>query len=145
MFGSFWNSPQNYVSGPWLANLRGIMFDPEHGLLLYAPIAVCALWGWPALIRNKGWNALLPLLAFLTLFCFMVSYRFWHGGYCFGPRYLVPGLPFLMLGLLSRLSAPRSWRMIDMAVLALPSLLINAMGAVPYWAYWSTHPFKHWF
>jgi hypothetical protein len=36
---------------------------------------------------------------FVSFLAMNASFNGWHGGYCFGPRYLVPTLPFLALPL----------------------------------------------
>jgi hypothetical protein len=142
MFGSITRAPQTYAFAPELSNFVGILVDVEHGLLPYAPIVLASLWGWPSLFRQRRWEALLPLLGFFALFCTSVPYAMWHGGYCFGPRYLLPVLPFLMLGLVHRfLQGPLGpWRIAVVTLLAVPSIFINLKGSIPYWACWGVHP-----
>jgi hypothetical protein len=78
---------------PLLSGLAGSAFHPGRGLLLYAPIMIAALLA----ARRLGWPA--RILCFgVPLELVLVSARWygWHGGSCWGPRYLVPILPLLV-------------------------------------------------
>lgn len=78
---------------PLLSGLVGSVVHPGRGVLLYAPIVLAALLAAPRL----GWPA--RLLCFgVPLELVLVSSRWygWHGGSCWGPRYLVPILPLLV-------------------------------------------------
>ena len=78
---------------PLLSGLVGSAVHPGRGLFLYAPIVLAALLAAPRL----GWPA--RLLCFgVPLELVLVSARWygWHGGSCWGPRYLVPILPLLV-------------------------------------------------
>ena len=78
------------------------------------------------------------VLYFLLISCWVP----WHGGYCFGPRYLVPLLPLIMIGLLRAKEVLGSsvWSNGAAAVLLVLSIQINALGALPYWRFWGEHP-----
>ncbi|RIK39012.1 MAG: hypothetical protein DCC55_19340 [Chloroflexi bacterium] len=99
-FGSLWDS--GYVesesfSGSWLAGLFGLTIGPARGLLWYNPIlllgVVGAAWFW----REIRW--LLGVVAALTVVYLLVysKWYMWHGGYSWGPRFLVPLVPLLAL------------------------------------------------
>jgi hypothetical protein len=78
---------------PLLSGLVGSAVHPGRGLFLYAPIVLAALLAAPRL----GWPA--RLLCFgVPLELVLVSARWygWHGGSCWGPRFLVPMLPLLV-------------------------------------------------
>jgi hypothetical protein len=99
-FGSLWES--GYVesesfSGDWLSGLFGLTIGPARGLLWYNPIlllgVVGAAWFW----REIRW--LLGVIGALTVIYLLVygKWYMWHGGYSWGPRFLVPLLPALAL------------------------------------------------
>ena len=78
---------------PLLSGLAGSVVHPGRGLFLYAPIVLAALFAaprlrWPARVLCFG----------VPLELILVSSRWygWHGGSCWGPRYLVPILPLLV-------------------------------------------------
>ena len=78
---------------PLVSGLVGSAVHPGRGLFLYAPIVLAALLAAPRI----GWPA--RLLCFgVPLELVLVSARWygWHGGSCWGPRYLVPILPLLV-------------------------------------------------
>jgi hypothetical protein len=125
--------------------LIGLLFSLEHGLIPFAPQALLLFYGWIKLWKEKNQDALLALGGGLAYFCFMMSWKSWDGGYCYGPRMIVPAIPFLFVGLFralfdqkQRFRAP--WVSIPSIALVLISLLINFLGTVPYYVYWSRHP-----
>jgi hypothetical protein len=88
----------------------GLSFSPHHGLFYFMPLLLLTI---PALIvsfKRSGSAApgapsgaldrrlLLLSLWILAGFALMnLSFNGWHGGFCLGPRYLIPALPFAMV------------------------------------------------
>ena len=146
-FGSFSTGPQLFESGDPVSGTVGMLFSTDHGLLLFAPIVVSGMLGWPALYRARRDDAVTMACSFFGLFVLTAYSSNWHGGYCYGSRYLVPVIPFVMLGVLFRLQARpvRPWHYVDIVVLGLLSLWINFQGAVPYWTFFSRHPLGYLF
>jgi hypothetical protein len=86
---------------PHIDALWGITFGSFRGLFYVSPITILALCG--ILI---GWKHKPFLLEWavcasnvISFFIFNSSSVMWQGGFSVGPRYLVPMLPFLMVGL----------------------------------------------
>jgi hypothetical protein len=89
--------------------LWGVTFGSFRGLFYVSPIlllAVAGLWAWWRSPRSAGdasrahraeWAV--SVWATLSFFLFNGSSVMWQGGFSIGPRYLVPMLPFLALGL----------------------------------------------
>jgi hypothetical protein len=77
---------------PLLTGLAGLLFDPRKSLPLFAPIAVLlpfALW--------RLWRSNRPAFVLLAgnfgiTFTTVAMWFAWHGGWCWGPRLLLPGL-----------------------------------------------------
>lgn len=91
------------VGGMDLDALWGILFGTSRGLFFVSPILLLALLGlvwsaWRSSFQKEARASAIMLLAFLWL---NASYVFWNGGAAYGPRHLVPALPFLALGLVA--------------------------------------------
>jgi hypothetical protein len=117
-------------SNPLLSGLVGLLFSPGKGLLLYSPILILAAVSFPAFLRRHRAEALLTggITAAYTLL--YASWFAWHGGHSWGPRFLVPALPFLVLALVPSLvwAGESRGRMLLVAVLALLSGMLQALG-----------------
>jgi len=94
---------------PWTAlfwhGLFGLTVGWGKGLLLFCPAVVVGLIGWPGLFRRHRALALVLFSVVGVRILFFASYYDWHGGFCLGPRYLVPCIPFLVLPLASWIAA----------------------------------------
>jgi hypothetical protein len=89
------------LTWPHAAALWGITFGLFRGLFVLSPVLLLALpgfglWWRSGRHRAEWWVALSSSLAF---FLFNASSVMWWGGFAVGPRYLLPGLPFLALPL----------------------------------------------
>ncbi len=75
--------------------------SPFRGLFFLSPVLVMSLFGvcvWLRQRKNVA-EAWLCLAIFGFFFLVNVTFNGYHGGFASGPRYLVPGLPFLALPL----------------------------------------------
>ena len=84
---------------PKLDVLRAILLGPYRGLLLIAPVMGFALFGLLLIARQPGKRAV-SLSATLIIIYYVglnASYRYWHGGWSYGPRHLASALPFMAL------------------------------------------------
>ena len=101
-----------------IALLRELV-DPTRGLLWFVPTTVAAAVAFPTFWTRFRWEALLAasmvLAAWIEHADVFIS---WQGGWAWGPRFMVPVLPFLCLPL-SVAGSSRPWR----AAVALCSLL----------------------
>ena len=89
----------NSFDTPILKGLYGFLLSPGKSIFLFAPPVILALAGLGALWRrDRGLATVAMLLPLANLF-FFAKYSQWEGGYCVGPRYLVPALVLLCLGL----------------------------------------------
>ena len=112
----------NSFDMPLLTGLYGFLFSPGKSVFIFAPPILLALAGLRALWRRERGLAALAVLFPLAGLAFYSKYSQWEGGYCVGPRYLVPGLVFLCLGLgpvLAKAWAEREARIKAIAVLLL--------------------------
>lgn len=89
----------NSFDTPIFKGLYGFLFSPGKSVFIFAPPLILALAGLGALWRRDRSLATLAMLLPLANLFFFAKYSQWEGGYCVGPRYLVPGLVLLCLGL----------------------------------------------
>jgi hypothetical protein len=84
---------------PLRVGLFGLLLSPGKSIFLFAPPVVLALWGLPALWRRDRGLATIATISLPLTLGFYARYTQWEGGYCFGPRYLLPALVLLSLAL----------------------------------------------
>ncbi|NPV68178.1 MAG: hypothetical protein HPY64_13645 [Anaerolineae bacterium] len=115
--------------------LLSYLFSPGRGLFTFSPVLLLGIPGIVILIRERRWReALVPLT---TLLVFVVGYavlrhEHWYGGLAWGPRYLVPATPLLMLAVLPALEKAKVAQLgrIVVAILALLSVWVQLNGVL---------------
>ena len=107
-------------STPLRRGLPGLLFEPGKGLLFYAPLAIAGL---VLLYRSIPLERVLLGGTTLLLLLTMARWWCWNGALAWGPRFLLPVLPFMI--------APAG-RLKRLPVVALVSIgiLANAPGAM---------------
>jgi hypothetical protein len=141
-FGSFLDLPQSHqlevfqtaaasallgiFAAPDWSVLPELLFRGYRGLFPFSPVLALGVYGLGRMLVARGRRAEAVLFAaiFLLFLLMNLSFNGWHGGSSFGPRYLIPALPFLALPL-----APAFARF-RLASWALASLSIASMGIV---------------
>jgi len=86
-------------STPLGMGLGGLLFSPGKSLFIYAPVLVLFPAAWLQLRRARptlAWSLFWTCVAYTLLHA---KWYAWMGGWCWGPRRLVPLLPLLMLPL----------------------------------------------
>lgn len=118
--------------------IAGLLVSPGRGLLFYSPVAIVGL---SAFFAVPGIGRGLKALVALSLVLFLVlhgKWTFWHGGWCWGPRFLLPLLPFSGLGLAYLFDKP-SLRLIAPVLLFGTGWLINGLAVyTPYTDFFET-------
>lgn len=79
--------------------LFGLLLSPGKSLLLFAPPVALGLLRLRGLARERPDVAACAGVALLVNLVVFGSYMYWEGGYCFGPRHLLPIVPLLLLPL----------------------------------------------
>jgi hypothetical protein len=104
----------------------------QRGLLVTSPVLAMAVWGLAAAWRTgKRAEAAVAAGFFACLWIFNAAFNAWQSGWSVGPRYLVPAIPFLSLGLTPAFARlPRITTALA-AVSALLLLLVTAVDVQP--------------
>ncbi len=140
-FGSPFISPQPVTLGNPLHEAYYLLFSWNHGILMFSPIAVYCFFAWKKFHKAWGGEALLIGSGFILYFLFMVFC--WAGpwGWSYGPRHVVPVLPFLMVPMAlfwdDYGKFGKGLRWLSAAAIVV-SVFINFLGALD--GYWDSNP-----
>ncbi len=99
-YGSVWDS--GYVasetfSANWLVGISGLLIGPARGLIWYSPALLLGIFGGRWFWQQARWVLGMVLAISLIYLLVYGKWYMWHGGYSWGPRFLVPLMPFLAL------------------------------------------------
>ncbi len=81
----------------FVAGISGLLLSPGRGLLFYSPVVMLGLMGIPRSLRRnrmETWLILAILIVHIGLFS---TWYVWWRGVNWGPRYLLPIVPLLIL------------------------------------------------
>jgi hypothetical protein len=132
----------DFFSGDLGAALYGFLLSPGKSLFLFSPPLLLGLIGFGTALRRRRAETILLVSVCVVLLLVHAKFRIWHGGYCWGPRYLVPLTPLLLLLALPWLPEAlgrgrvRLRRVAVGAVLG-AGLVIQLLGAAFYWDHYT--------
>ena len=86
-------------SAPWLTGIMGLLVSPGKGLLVFCPVLVAVLPSLPSFIRRHPLHAMLTVLVAAVYVLLYGKWFMWHGGFAWGPRFLLPIVPLLCVAL----------------------------------------------
>ena len=89
----------NTFDTPLWKGLYGFLLSPGKSVFIFAPPVILALAGVGRLWRRERGVATVAVAFPLLYLFFYARYTQWEGGYCVGPRYLVPSIVLLCLAL----------------------------------------------
>ncbi len=84
-------------NNPILLGLYGLLFSPGKGLFLYVPFLAALPWSIVVLWRRARDELFLTCAIFALYLVTFSTWYYWWGGTNWGPRFLVPTIPFLVL------------------------------------------------
>jgi hypothetical protein len=113
--------------GVWWQGIVGLLISPGRGILWYVPWLVLLVLAIPLAWRLAPMTTATAGATFLVYLLLYGKWLVWFGGYCWGPRFVVPAVP--LLGLLVVPAAARWPRLfVGLALLAVAVNLIGVAG-----------------
>jgi hypothetical protein len=122
---------------PKVESLLGLTISPFRGLFFFAPVLLMAIVGIALAWRERASRVVtvVALASFCLTLAFAASSAMWWGGFAVGPRYLLPGVPFLALPL----GALVAWLNSQRVTVRLGGLgLIGGLAALSLALVWAT-------
>lgn len=86
--------PNETFSGSLWQGVSGQLISPGRGLLVYCPVLILSFVGVVGLWRSRQTETLVATSIILIHLLLYGKWFMWHGGYAWGPRFLIPTLPF---------------------------------------------------
>ncbi len=114
-------------TGNLFIGLAGFLLSPGKSVFVYVPVLLALPFAVVPFARRFRAEALFIALLTLTILVKSSLWWIWWGGWGWGPRFLVPLMPFLVLPL-GVLLVRQHWRIIIGAVLLPLSLVVNMLG-----------------
>ena len=113
---------------PWRVGLYAFLLSPGKSILFFCPPVMLAVAGLPRLWRqNRGLACVCSGVPLVYLLLYS-HYSNFEGGYCFGPRYMVPSLTLLCVAIAAWFSdPPKWWRKAYVAAFSL-GVVVQAIG-----------------
>jgi hypothetical protein len=109
----------NPIEGNALVSLYAYLFSPGQSIFVFSPLLVLAPWYFPAFAaRYRAEFRVIMALTVAYVGLYSVSGQ-WHGQWTFGPRYLMPLVPLLLLPLGTWLPGSRGGAATAVLMLAL--------------------------
>jgi hypothetical protein len=94
---SSWRLDREGWARPIWIGLYGNLFSPGRSIFLYSPPIILALFVWSKFYQRYRAEALLFLMIIITYLVAYSLYGHWHGGWAWGPRFLMPLLPLFII------------------------------------------------
>ncbi|MBN2304856.1 MAG: hypothetical protein JXQ72_10285, partial [Anaerolineae bacterium] len=107
---------EGFTTPPW-KGLIGLLVSPGRGIFVYAPPLILSVILWPRFRRTAPALAWFLAGSWAVALAFYGTWWAWHGGWCWGPRFLVPLLPLSCLPL-GVLPPGRMWRLAAVLLIA---------------------------
>lgn len=132
--------PQESFSAVWWQGIFGQLFSPGRGIFWYNPILFAASLGLLTFWKRHRLETLALAAIILIHLLLYGKWFMWHGGFAWGPRFMMPALPawlILLAPVLERtLAHARQWPKIGLGLLWGVSVVVQIPGWAVDFALW---------
>lgn len=90
-----------------ITGLTGFLLSPGKGFFYYSPIAILYFFSVKAFYRKEPLLAFCFSLIIISYLIFYSGYKYWHGDWAWGPRYLFATMPFIIIPIGSLIDSRR--------------------------------------
>ncbi len=105
-------------NGSLIAGLYGLLLSPYRGIFFHQPLTFLSLIGLPLFWRRHRQVAMLTGGVVILLILIFSKWWIWWGGFAWGPRFLVPLTPYLVLWIAPTLDAMRRWIVVSLVTIS---------------------------
>lgn len=116
-----------FLSG--LGNIGNLLFSMNKGIFIYNPILLLTTFGYIKFVKCYFKEAMLFLCVIFAYLIISSTWHSWGGGWSWGPRLLVPTLPFWLIPLCFLFSRGKKF-VIVLCFFIIPSVLIQTASVV---------------
>lgn len=95
-----------FTGTPLMTGLAGFLTSPGKGFFYYSPVTLLFFFSIRAFFRKHPGAAACFVLLSISYLLFLSKNIYWHGDFAWGPRYLLPITPYLVLPLAGLLDSP---------------------------------------
>jgi hypothetical protein len=117
-----------YLTGA-VRHAGNLLFSMDKGIFIYNPILLLAVFGYIKFLKSYRREAILFLCIILITLAISASFYGWEGGWCWGPRFLVPTLPLWLVPLFFLFSKKKIF-LIVLSFLVILSFLIQVISVL---------------
>lgn len=89
-----------------LTGLHGLLASPGKGFFYYSPIAVLFFFSIGSFARKHAITAVAFVAIIIMYILLYAKYKFWHGDFAWGPRYIFVLLPFFVIPIAALFDSP---------------------------------------
>ncbi|MCL5257399.1 MAG: hypothetical protein M1319_06340 [Chloroflexi bacterium] len=112
---------------PLLEGLYGFLFSSGNSIFLYSPVIIMAPFTFRRFLSRCAPEALVFAGLIVVNILYYSPWHAWEGGFCWGPRFLVPMIPFFILMIGPALGNRRD-AVLTLGFLLPLSIFVNVIG-----------------
>ncbi len=99
IFETGYGNEIHHFNIPFFEGLYGLLFSSGKSIFVYSPILLLAPFSLLKMMKKMRYEGIVFSLIFLTFLFFYAKWKSWEGGFTWGPRFLLPTMPYLVISL----------------------------------------------